>query len=202
MIIQRPYGIIADPDDAPKAIFVSAFDSAPLAPDYNFALAGEKAALQRGVEVLKKLTAGKVHVSFRAGAEGRSRYARRRRVARLCRQTSRGQRRRADPPHRSREQGRGGLDGQHPGSGHDRPFLLDGQGRSLEGDRRDRLWEVAQPQYCRVVDGRHGPIRSSGGNVKPQAGGATMHAIISGNVLTGVEDPGSTAILGYYAQSA
>ena len=43
MIIQRPYGIIADPDDAPKAIFVSAFDSAPLAPDYNFALAGEKA---------------------------------------------------------------------------------------------------------------------------------------------------------------
>ena len=70
MIIQRPYGIIADPDDAPKAIFVSAFDSAPLAPDYNFALAGEKAALQRGVEVLKKLTAGKVHVSFRAGAEG------------------------------------------------------------------------------------------------------------------------------------
>lgn len=69
MMIQRPYGIIADPADAPKAIFVSAFDSAPLAPDYDFALAGEKAALQRGVEVLKKLTTGKVHVSFRAGAE-------------------------------------------------------------------------------------------------------------------------------------
>ena len=32
MIVQRPYGIIADPNDTPKAVFVSAFDSAPLAP--------------------------------------------------------------------------------------------------------------------------------------------------------------------------
>ena len=30
MFVQRPYGIIADPSDAPKAIFVSAFDSAPM----------------------------------------------------------------------------------------------------------------------------------------------------------------------------
>ena len=38
MIVQRPYGIIADPNDTPKAVFISAFDSAPLAPDYNFVL--------------------------------------------------------------------------------------------------------------------------------------------------------------------
>ncbi len=38
MIVQRPYGIIADPTTTPKAIFVSAFDSAPQAPDYNFVL--------------------------------------------------------------------------------------------------------------------------------------------------------------------
>ena len=57
MIVQRPYGIIADPSDTPRAIFVSAFDSAPLAPDYNFVLREEKHNLQTGIEVLRKLTA-------------------------------------------------------------------------------------------------------------------------------------------------
>ena len=38
-IIQRPYGIIANPADEPKAIFVSAFDTAPLAADAAFTLA-------------------------------------------------------------------------------------------------------------------------------------------------------------------
>ena len=33
MMRQRPFGTVANPDDTPKAIFVSAFDSAPLAPD-------------------------------------------------------------------------------------------------------------------------------------------------------------------------
>ncbi len=58
MFVQRPYGIIADPADTPKAIFVSAFDSAPLAPDYNFALRDEQQNLQAGIEVLKKLSGG------------------------------------------------------------------------------------------------------------------------------------------------
>ena len=70
MIVQRPYGIIADPSDTPRAIFVSAFDSAPLAPDYNFVLREEKHNLQTGIEVLRKLTPGKVHLSVRAKAEG------------------------------------------------------------------------------------------------------------------------------------
>lgn len=68
-ILQRPYGIIADPSDTPKAIFVSAFDSAPLAPDYNFALRDEQKHLQAGFDALRKLTPGKVHLSVRAGAE-------------------------------------------------------------------------------------------------------------------------------------
>ncbi len=46
MIVQRPYGIIADPSDTPKAVFISAFDSAPLAPDYNFVLKAEQKNLQ------------------------------------------------------------------------------------------------------------------------------------------------------------
>ena len=70
MIQQRPYGIIANPSDNPKAIFVSAFDSAPLAPDFNFVLKGEQKSLQKGFEVLSKLTDGGVHLSVRANAEG------------------------------------------------------------------------------------------------------------------------------------
>ncbi len=71
LLIQRPYGVIADPEAQPKAIFVSAFDSAPLAPDYNYVLAAEQANLQTGVEVLRKLTAGAVHLSLLAGKEGK-----------------------------------------------------------------------------------------------------------------------------------
>ncbi|MDE5963583.1 MAG: NADH:ubiquinone reductase (Na(+)-transporting) subunit A, partial [Alistipes sp.] len=70
MFVQRPYGIIADPADTPKSIFISAFDSAPLAPDYNLALRDEQENLQAGIEVLRKLSGGKVHLSMRAGAEG------------------------------------------------------------------------------------------------------------------------------------
>ena len=66
LLIQRPYGIIANPADMPKSIFVSAFDSAPLAPDYGYTLAGDKEALQKGFEVLGRLTEGKVHLSYNA----------------------------------------------------------------------------------------------------------------------------------------
>ena len=69
-IVERPYGIIANPDATPKAIFVSAFDSAPLAPDYNFILKEEKAAIEAGMAVLARLTEGKVHLSARKGDEG------------------------------------------------------------------------------------------------------------------------------------
>ena len=62
---QRPFGTIANPDDKPKAIFVSAFSSAPLAPDYDFALQGKEEWLKQGLEALTKLTEGKVHVCFR-----------------------------------------------------------------------------------------------------------------------------------------
>ena len=47
VIRQRPYDIIANPSDTPKAVFVSGFDSAPLAPDYDFTLAGEQEVMRR-----------------------------------------------------------------------------------------------------------------------------------------------------------
>lgn len=39
---QRPYDVIADPTVAPRAIFISAFDSNPLAPDFEYVLKGKK----------------------------------------------------------------------------------------------------------------------------------------------------------------
>ncbi len=59
---QRPFGTVANPDDKPKAIFVSAFSSAPLAPDYDFVMRGREEALKKGLEALAKLTDGMVHV--------------------------------------------------------------------------------------------------------------------------------------------
>jgi Na+-transporting NADH:ubiquinone oxidoreductase subunit A len=62
-IIQRPFGIVANPADTPKSIFISAFDSHPLAPDNAFALQGHERYLQAGIEALAKLTSGKVHLN-------------------------------------------------------------------------------------------------------------------------------------------
>ena len=62
--IQRPYGIVADPAVTPKAIFVSAFSTAPLAADTEFTLASELAALQAGVSALASLA--KVHVGVKS----------------------------------------------------------------------------------------------------------------------------------------
>ncbi|SDL98524.1 Na(+)-translocating NADH-quinone reductase subunit A [Kriegella aquimaris] len=61
---QRPYDIIANPDDTPKAIFISAYSTAPLAADYDFVLQGKEKELQAAVSALGKLTPGKVHVSI------------------------------------------------------------------------------------------------------------------------------------------
>ncbi|GAO28153.1 Na(+)-translocating NADH-quinone reductase subunit A [Geofilum rubicundum JCM 15548] len=58
---QRPYDVIANSQETPKAIFISGFDSAPLAPDMDFVLTGQEAAFKTGIEVLKKL-APEVHL--------------------------------------------------------------------------------------------------------------------------------------------
>lgn len=63
-LVQRPYGVIADPQAAPKAIFISGFDTAPLAADADYLVNGEGAPFQKGVDALRKLTAGSVHLSL------------------------------------------------------------------------------------------------------------------------------------------
>ena len=54
-IKQRPYDVVADPTVAPRAIFVSAFDTNPLAPDFEMALKGEELNFQTGLDALAKM---------------------------------------------------------------------------------------------------------------------------------------------------
>jgi len=66
-IRQRPFGIIARPQELPKSVFVSAFDSSPLAPDLDFIIEESAADFQAGLDVLKKLTEGKLHLNIHDG---------------------------------------------------------------------------------------------------------------------------------------
>jgi Na+-transporting NADH:ubiquinone oxidoreductase subunit A len=62
-IRQKPFDIIANPMDMPKAIFISTFNTAPLAPDNDFVLHGLENEFQTGIDFLKKLTDGKIHLN-------------------------------------------------------------------------------------------------------------------------------------------
>ena len=182
MILQRPYGIVANPADEPKAIFVSAFDSAPLAADMNFALKGETKALQKGLEVLSKLSGGKVHLSVKANAEGEMTSLKGAEIHT--------------------------FEGKHPVGcvgiqiHHIDPIAkgdiawtvaiedVAAIGRLFSTGKVDLHKvialtgsEVEKPQYYRIISGA--PIASIvDGNIKKQAEGDSVR-IISGNVLTG-----------------
>lgn len=62
-IKQRPYDIVANPEDTPKAIYISAHNTAPLAPDTEFMLKDQQVAFQEGIDALKKLTPGNVYLA-------------------------------------------------------------------------------------------------------------------------------------------
>jgi len=61
---QRPYDVIANPAKTPRDIFISGYDTAPLATDLDFALKGKEAELQAAITALSKLTTGKVHIGI------------------------------------------------------------------------------------------------------------------------------------------
>lgn len=65
-IRQRPFNIIADTKKAPRDIFITAFNSAPLAPDFDVMLKDDFEAFQTGIYALKKLTEGTVYLGMRA----------------------------------------------------------------------------------------------------------------------------------------
>ncbi len=63
-LTQRPYGIVANPESKPKAIFVSAFTTAPLAANPEYALGADVEHIQTAINALGKLTDGGVHFSL------------------------------------------------------------------------------------------------------------------------------------------
>jgi len=64
-IRQRPYNTVANPADTPKSVFISGFDSAPLAADLDFIIDHRPVELYKiGLKVLKKLTDGKLHLGL------------------------------------------------------------------------------------------------------------------------------------------
>ena len=195
MFVQRPYGVIADPTDSPKAIFVSAFDSAPLAPDYNYVLRERRNDLQKGIEVLRKLTAGKVHLSVRAKAEGQMAALK---GAEL--HTFAGK----------HPVGNVGVQIHHidPVNKDEVVWTINMQdlaivGRLFNEGRVDMTKiiavagsEVEKPGYCRIVNGA--PVASIlKGNVKAQKEGDAVR-IISGNVLTGTKTA-ADGFISFYA---
>ena len=194
MIIQRPYGIIANPQDTPKSIFVSGFDSAPLAPDMNFVLENEAENLETGFALLGKLTDGKVYLGLKNGTSG------------VLNQVKNAEIRLFEGPHPT---GNVGVQIHHidPINKGDVVWTVDVQhvamiGRFFRTGRVDMSKivaltgsETAQPRYFSVITGlpinsivRQKELRSQTEKVR----------IISGNVLTGrrVEPEG---YLGFYS---
>lgn len=72
LFTQRPIGRMPKGDKVPVAIFVNGMDTAPLAADPAFAMQGRKDDLQAGVQVLQKLTSGKVYLSLRQAGDHQS----------------------------------------------------------------------------------------------------------------------------------
>ena len=206
MIIQR--------SDTPKAVFVSTFDSAPLAPDYNFVLAGEKRNLETGIEAMRKLTSGKVHLGVRAGAEGEMAFLKGAEIHTFAGKHPVGnvgvQINHISPINKGETVWTlraeevifiGRLFNKD-----ERVWTVNIQdlaiiGRLLNEGRVDRTKviavagsEVKNPQYYRLIDGA--PVASVlKDNLKPTAHNPR---IISGNVLTGRKTP-ADGFIGFYA---
>ncbi len=197
MLVQRPYGIIADPEDKPKAVFISAFDTAPLAPDYNFALQGEEENLQAGIDAMRKLTAGKVHLSVLAGAEGKMTALKGVEIHTFA---------------GKHPAGNVGVQIHHidPINKGEVVWTVNVQdlaiiGRLMRTGRVEMTRvvavggsEIERPGYVRTVVGARMDTLIKG-NVKPQKEGDSVR-VISGNVLTGTRTS-ADGYLGYYANA-
>jgi Na+-transporting NADH:ubiquinone oxidoreductase subunit A len=68
LIKQRPLDVVANPTTEPKAIFISGFDSSPLAPDFDYMLHADAANMQAGINALAKMTVGKVYLTIKGAS--------------------------------------------------------------------------------------------------------------------------------------
>lgn len=73
MMRQRPYDIVPDADSQPRDIFVTSFDTAPLAGE--IVSLDEEDMLEKGLGILSKLTNGKVYLNIKAGSQLSSKVA-------------------------------------------------------------------------------------------------------------------------------
>lgn len=62
MMRQRPYDIVPGSTTRPRDIFITAFDSAPLAPSLKLVVGDDEKYLNKAVEVLSTMTDGKVYL--------------------------------------------------------------------------------------------------------------------------------------------
>ena len=69
LLRMRPIDIIARPEDNPKSIFISSFDTNPLSPDYDFIMHNKSAEFNAGLELLNILTDGSVHLQIRKNSD-------------------------------------------------------------------------------------------------------------------------------------
>lgn len=72
LLRQRPFSKIADPDGRPAAIFVSATAAGPCEPDADRVLEGREQDFQLGLDLLKKLTEGPLHLCCAEHSEAKA----------------------------------------------------------------------------------------------------------------------------------
>jgi len=69
---QRPFSKVADPHLSPKSIFVQGMNTEPLALDVDFLLERSEKEFQTGLDIIKKLTGGAVHLCVSAHAKSKA----------------------------------------------------------------------------------------------------------------------------------
>jgi Na+-transporting NADH:ubiquinone oxidoreductase subunit A len=67
-IKQRPYDRVANPSDTPRDIFVTGYNSAPLAPDMDYLVKGKEQYLTTGLRALTRMTRGTVYIGVKQGS--------------------------------------------------------------------------------------------------------------------------------------
>ena len=192
-IKMRPYDLIANPDDSPKAIVVSAFDSAPLGADMDYILHGREEDFQAGLDALTKLTEGPVHLNTHSELTTSNVFQSAKNVTKNT----------FSGPHPS------GLVGVQinklsPINKGERVWSVDAQhvamiGSFMKTGKVDMTKVIAvagsmveRPRYYRIITGAQlsEVMKDAGLSSEPSR-------VISGNVLTG-EAIGSEGCLGFY----
>jgi Na+-transporting NADH:ubiquinone oxidoreductase subunit A len=191
-LVQRPFGVVAAPDAVPSNIFISGFNTAPLAADSDFLVNNEGENFQIGINVLRKLTSGKVYLSLNADYPANKTFQRAKDVEKVFFKGRHPAGNVGVQIHHIAPMGKGSVVWSI------QPQHVAALGRFFAGGEYDvsRVVavvgsEVKKPRYYRMIAG--GALSVIDDLIKK---GATPR-IISGNVLTGA-NAGLNGYLGYY----